>query len=70
MRNDREILLVSLFTFITVMTWIFFELVKTTQTSTVPVISEQVLAPLPKSLDKEVFTTLEQKRVYEPRQSP
>lgn len=64
MRSERDILLVSIFTFITVTAWIYFELVKTTTTSTVSQVTEQMLAPLPKSIDREILTLLEARQTY------
>ncbi|MBI3385554.1 hypothetical protein HY031_00550 [Candidatus Gottesmanbacteria bacterium] len=62
MDSDRDLLLISLFTFFTVSAWIFFELVKTTKTTTVPQTVTQILTPLSPTLDNDIFTEL-QKRV-------
>ena len=64
MRSDRDILLVSVFTFITVITWVYFELVKTVTTSTVSKVTEQMLVPLPKSIDRDTLTLLEERQIY------
>lgn len=64
MRSDRDILLVSVFTFVTVVIWIFFELVKTTQTSTITKVTEQMLTPLPKEIERNVLSFLEERQPY------
>ncbi|MCL4360264.1 hypothetical protein M1555_03370 [Patescibacteria group bacterium] len=64
MKADRDLLLVSVFTFFTVSLWIFFELVKTTKTSTVVPTVQNVIAPLPKSLDTAVLTSLAARKHY------
>lgn len=64
MDNDRDILLVSVFTFLTVLSWIFFELVKTAKTTTVSHTVKQVITPLNPSLDTGILSVLEQKQVY------
>jgi len=61
MKTDRDLLLISLFTFITVLSWIFFELVKTTKTSTVSSTVNQVIIPLTPKLDTDTLDILEQK---------
>jgi hypothetical protein len=64
MSNDRDIFLISIFTFFTVVSWIFFELVKTTRTSTVTTNVQQIITPLSPTIDTEVFTVLENRRSY------
>ena len=61
MKSDRDLFLISLFTFITVLSWIFFELVKTTQTSTVSASVNQVITPLTPTLDTDTLDILETK---------
>ncbi|MFC1626741.1 hypothetical protein ACFL1P_00890 [Patescibacteria group bacterium] len=62
--SDRDILLVSVFTFLTVLSWIFFELVKTAKTTTVKSTVTQVITPLDPKLEKGILNVLEQKNVY------
>lgn len=62
--NDREILLVSIFTFLTVLSWIFFELVKTAKTTTVSSTVTQVITPLNPAIDTGILTLLENRKVY------
>jgi len=64
MKSDRDLLLISLFTFITVLSWIFFELVKTTKTSTVTSTVNQVITPLTPTLDTDTLNILEQKATF------
>lgn len=61
MKSDRDLFLISLFTFITVLSWIFFELVKTTQTSTISTSVNQIITPLTPTLDTDTLDILEQK---------
>lgn len=61
MKSDRDLLLISLFTFVTVLSWIFFELVKTTRTSTVAPIVNQIITPLTPALDTGTLDLLEKK---------
>ncbi|MFZ2025437.1 MAG: hypothetical protein WAV51_04085 [Microgenomates group bacterium] len=64
MKSDRDLFLISLFTFITVLSWIFFELVKTTKTSTVSATVNQVITPLTPKLDTDTLDILEQKTKF------
>ena len=61
MKSDRDLLLVSLFTCITVFLWIFFDLIKTTKTSTVPTSVQQLITPLTPAIDTDTLTVLEQR---------
>lgn len=64
MENERDLFLISLFTFLTVSSWIFFELVKTTKTTTVPQTIPKILTPLSPTLDTEVFSLLQERVTY------
>lgn len=64
MEQDRDILLVSVFTFFTVLLWIFFELVKTVKTTTVTPAIQQVITPLTSKIDTNILTILEERRTY------
>lgn len=64
MDNERDLLLISLFTFFTVSCWIFFELVKTTKTTTVPATVSKILSPLSPKLETDIFTVLEKRVTY------
>jgi hypothetical protein len=58
MENDRDILLIAILTFITVFSWIFFDLIKTSQTSTISESTEQLLTPLTPTIDTETLNKL------------
>ena len=62
--NDRDLLLVSIFTFLTVFSWVFFELVKTVKTTTVSSPVQEIIKPLNPKLDTGILDTLQQKREY------
>lgn len=65
MDQDRDLLLVAVFTAITVFLWVFFELVKTTKTSTVARPLQQVVSPLTGKIDVAVFEELEKRSTLE-----
>ncbi len=62
--NDRDILLVAVFTFLTVSLWIFFELVKTIKTTTVTATVRQVITPFSPTIDTATLTQLSTRRTY------
>ena len=64
MHNDRDILLVSVFTFLTILSWILFELIKTVKTTTITANIEQVITPLSPKVETQIFTVLQNKQVY------
>lgn len=64
MENDRDLLLVSVFTFLTISLWIFFELVKTTKTTTVTQPVTAAIAPLSPKIDTDTLSALEKRKVY------
>lgn len=61
MDNDRELLLVSVFTFLTVSLWVFFELVKTVKTTTVSSTVQQVITPFSSTIDTSILDMLEKR---------
>lgn len=61
MDGDRDLLLVSFFTFLTVFLWIFFELVKTTKTTTVTPTVARVISPFSSTLDTDILSVLEKR---------
>ena len=65
MDEDRDLLLVAIFTTITVFLWVFFELVKTTKTSTVARPLQQVVSPLTGKIDVGVLEELEKRSTLE-----
>lgn len=62
--SDRDLLLVSVFTFLTVCSWVFFELIKTVKTSTVQAPTQQVIQPLNPKLDTGILDILEQRKSF------
>jgi hypothetical protein len=62
--NDRDLLLVSIFTFLTVFSWVFFELVKTIKTTTIQQPVQQVIKPLNPTLDTGILDVLEKRQQY------
>jgi len=64
MDNDRDLLLISIFTFATVSLWIIFELIKTVKTTTVSTTTQQIIVPLKPEFDIDTLTNVTNKRVY------
>ncbi len=62
--NDRDLLLISVFTFFTVTLWVFFEVLKTVKTTTITPQVTQIVVPLSPTLNSQVFQTLEAKKSY------
>ncbi len=61
MKSDRDLFFISLFTFLTVLSWIFFELIKTTKTSTIAPTINQIITPLTPTLDTDTLNMLGEK---------
>lgn len=61
MDEDKDLLLIAVFTAITVFLWVFFELVKTTKTSTVARPLQQIVSPLTSKIDVGVLEELEKR---------
>jgi hypothetical protein len=62
--NDRDLLLIAVFTFFTVSLWITFEFLKTVKTSTVTSTTQQIIIPLTSKIDIDTLTKTANKRVY------
>lgn len=62
--TDRDVLLVSLFTFLTVVLWIFFELVKTVKTTTISSNVTQLITPFAPTIDTDILKRIGQRRSY------
>ncbi len=62
--TDRDVLLLSLFTFLTVGLWIFFELVKTAKTTTVSAVVRQIVTPFSPKIDTDILDTIERRISY------
>lgn len=62
--NDRDLLLISVFTFFTVTLWVFFEVLKTVKTTTVAPQTTQSVVQLSPKLDSQVIQIIETKKQY------
>lgn len=62
--GDRDILLVAVFTFLTVFLWIFFELVKTAKTTTVTTTVAQTITPFVPTIDNATLDDIGKRTVY------
>lgn len=62
--TDRDVFLLSLFTFLTVLLWIFFELVKTAKTTTVSAVVRQIVTPFSPKIDTDILDTIEGRTSY------
>lgn len=65
MKEDRDLLLVAVFTTLTVVLWVMFELIKTTKTTTIPQPLQQVVAPFSGKIDTDILNTLENRQTYD-----
>ena len=65
MDEDRDLLLVAIFTMITIMLWVFFELVQTTKTSTVNPAVQKTVLPLSSRIDTGIVDKLETKQPFD-----
>ena len=62
--NDRDLLLISVFTFFTVSLWVFFEVLKTVKTTTItPQVTERTVPFSPK-LDSQILQTVATRKAY------
>lgn len=64
MENDRDLLLVSVFTFFTVLLWISFELIKTAKTTTITAPVQQIVTPLSPAIDTQVISQIKDRKTY------
>ncbi|OGG29157.1 hypothetical protein A2973_01560 [Candidatus Gottesmanbacteria bacterium RIFCSPLOWO2_01_FULL_49_10] len=62
--NDRDLLLIAVFTFITVSSWIVFEVLTTMKTTTVSTSVQQTITPLSSAIDTEALMKLKERKVY------
>lgn len=65
MDDDNNLLLIAVFTTLTIFSWIFFELVKTTKTSTVSSSVKRISTPLSSKIDVNVIMNLESKQTFD-----
>jgi hypothetical protein len=64
MKTDRDLLRISLLTFITVIVWVTLELLKTTTTTTVTARTQQLIAPLSSTIDTATLESIQQRKSY------
>lgn len=64
MTNDRDMVLVSLLTLCTVLTWIFFELIQTVKTTTIADTVQEIITPFDPALRIDVLSKLENRVEY------
>ena len=64
MNNDRDLLVIAVFTTLTVFLWVFFELVKTTKTSTVSQPLQQIVSPFTSKIDVDVLGQIESRKTF------
>lgn len=62
--SDRDLLLISVFTFFTVALWVFFEVLKTAKTTTVTASTTQIVLPLDPKLDEQTIQIIAQRKEY------
>ncbi len=61
MDEERDLLLVTIFTTLTIFLWVFFELVKTSKTSSIATPLQKVVSPLTGKIDITVIDELEKR---------
>ncbi|MBI4062404.1 hypothetical protein HY410_00625 [Candidatus Gottesmanbacteria bacterium] len=64
MDSDRDIVLISIFTFLTVSLWVFFEFVKTVKTTTVSSSVQQVITPFSPTIDADILIEIANRKIY------
>lgn len=64
MDNDRDLLLISVFTFVTVSLWITFELLKTAKTTTLTRATQQIVIPLSPKIDTNTLEMITNSKTY------
>lgn len=62
--NDRDLVLISVFTFFTVSLWVFFEVLKTVKTTTLAPTVTQIIVPLSPKIDNDTIQEIGAKRSY------
>ena len=64
MENDKDMLLVAILTFFTVFLWIFFEITKTTKTTTITPQVKEILSPINPDIDYETIDNIKLRQIY------
>lgn len=62
--TDKDMLLVSVFTFLTVSLWIVFELVKTTKTAVISTTEQFVITPITSKFDTQILSKIKDRPIY------
>lgn len=65
MDEDRDLLLIAVFTTLTVFLWVFFELVQTNKTSTVARPLQKAVLPLSSKIDTSVLDELGTRQTFD-----
>jgi hypothetical protein len=63
--DDRDLLLIAVFTTLTISLWIFFELVKTTKESTIAAPVQKAVTPLTSKIDTDVLNIIETRQTFD-----
>lgn len=63
--NDKDLLLIAVFTTMTVVLWVFFELAQTTKTSTISRPLQKAVLPLSSAIDTSILDELSTKQTFE-----
>lgn len=62
--NERDLLLISVFTFFTVTLWVFFEILKTAKTTTISPSTTQIVQTLDPKIDSQTVEAIASKKEY------
>lgn len=62
--SERDLVLISVFTFFTVVLWVFFEVLKTVKTTTISQSTSQIVQTLDPKLDTQTIQTIASKKEY------
>jgi hypothetical protein len=65
MQEDRDLLLVAVFTALTIALWIFFDLVQTTRTTTISAPLQESVSQFSPNIDSKIFDTLESRQTFD-----
>ena len=65
MDKDRDVLLLSIFTFLTIVLWIVFELVKTVKTTTIAPLTQKLEKPFNPKINMDIVDSIVQRQSYD-----
>lgn len=60
--SSKDLLIISIFTFITVVAWIVFDVHHATTTSTITPLQEELIKPLESTFDQEIILKLKKRK--------